>query len=225
MCFRKLSFFKTVTLWICDTTQYMKDISHLKIACCYLKEFLRLLWLKGRQEELVYFSLKSMTLQSHQGRRVQEFTRPIHLPGVFEGHLKPPAKGSNPLPPHQHGGGTGTSHRSFPGRTQCCSRRAPAGATLGLGAVLGSPGFIRIQEKELGMMASYVREPCIFCSQLLQTLQSLGILEGSGKIHWRCYFRGRVLSHVPSAIWMSGRRRQSLGTLGLLKSLLLVWSR
>lgn len=92
MCFRKLSFFKTknlaVTLWICDTTQYLKDISHLKIACCYLKEFLRLLWLRGRQEELVCFSLKSVTLQSHQRRCMQEFTRPIHLPGVSEGHLE-----------------------------------------------------------------------------------------------------------------------------------------
>lgn len=124
------------------------SISHLKTACCYLKKFLRLLWLKGRQEELVCFSLKSVTLQSHQGKCMQEFTRPIHLSGVLRGTWTPPAKGSNPLPPQQHGEGTRTLHRSFLGRTQCHSSRAPAGTALELGVMLRSPGFTGTQEKK-----------------------------------------------------------------------------
>lgn len=51
------------------------------------------------------------------------------------------------FPPQQHGGGTGTLHRSFVDRTQCHSRRAPAGTAFGLGVVLGSPGFTGTHEK------------------------------------------------------------------------------
>lgn len=164
MCFRKLSFFKTknlaVTLWICDTTQYLKDISHLKIACCYLKEFLRLLWLWSRQEELVYFSLKSVTLQSHQGRSMQEFTRPIHLPGVSEGHLEATSQRqqSTSSPPacwrnwdlRQELSWQGPVSQQESGSWSC----SWAGCNAGVTRIHWSSG------KELGTMVSYAREPC-----------------------------------------------------------------
>lgn len=151
---------------------------------------------------------------------MQGFTGPIHLPGVFEGHLEATSQRQ------QSTSSTPAWWRNWNLTQELSwhSRRAPAGTKLGLGAMLGSPGFTGIQE-ELGTMASYARKPRVLCTELLQTLQSLGTLEGSGKICWRCYFRGWVLSHMPSTIWMSGRRRQSLEALGLLKSLLLVWSR
>lgn len=139
-----------MALWICDTTQRLKDISHLKIACCYLKEFPRLLWLKGRQKELFCFSLKSLTLQSYQGRCMQEFTRPIHLPGVFEGHLEAASQRqqSTSSTPAWWRNWDLTQELSWQEPMQCHSRRAPAGTVLGLGGMLGSPRFIGMQEKK-----------------------------------------------------------------------------
>lgn len=214
MCFRKLSFFKTKTLlWL---SEYMILLSIWKMPAtekllAVLKGISKTTLTEGVEgRNWSVFPLKSMTPWSYQGRCMQELIRPTHLPGVSEEHMETIGQRQQPTSPTpaMWRNWDLTRELSLQVPVQRHSRRAPAGTALWAGCNAEATGSNQTSEKEeLGTKVFYPREPCIFCAELLEALQLLGVLAGPGKICWWCYFNGWVLSHTPSTIWMSGRRR------------------
>lgn len=100
--------------------------------------------------------------------------RPIHLPGIFEGTWRPPAKGSNPL------SSPAAWWRNWDLTQELCwqdpvsQQESASWNCIWAGCGAGVTGIHWNSWKELGTIVSYAREPCILSTELLQTLQSLG---------------------------------------------------
>lgn len=153
---------------------------------------------------------------------MQELSRPIHFPSVFEEHMEATGQRQQSASPQ-----TGTLHRSFPSRSQCNCTLGESQPELhfGLGEMPRLLGLTGLQKKTSWERRWFIPGSHIFpalncwkcCSCLDQWVQERST---QGVI-----LMGKFFPTCSSLCEISGRRRQSLVTFRLLKSLLLVWSR